>query len=76
MKPMVRTNFSIPQDGINTHNSILEHDLDLCYSLSSTCHEYLYSDPLDQSSPPASFSHSLDFQVVGSNCDQVSSISN
>jgi len=50
-KPMVKTNFSIPQYGINTHKSSIEYSLDLCYPLSSTCHDSLYHDPLDQSTP-------------------------
>ena len=70
MNPMVKTN-SIPQDDVTIHNSSLESDLDFCYSLSSTCDDSLYHDPSDQSAPPASFSNSLDFCVVGSNCDQI-----
>lgn len=31
--PMVKTNFSIPQDGINTHNSTLEYDSNLYHPL-------------------------------------------
>lgn len=36
----------------------------------------MYHDPLDQSTSPASSSHSLDSQVVGPNCDQVQSSHN
>jgi len=71
MKPMVKTKFSIPQDRINTHKSSIEFYLDFIYPLSSTCHDSLYHDWLDQFAPPTSLSHSLDFQVVGPNCDQV-----
>lgn len=71
MKPAMKTNYSILQDDVIVHNSILESDLDFCYPLSSTCHDSLYHDLLEKSIPPASFSHSFDFQVVGPNCDQI-----
>ncbi len=31
----------------------------------------MYHDLLDQSAPPTSLSHSLDFQAAGSNCDHI-----
>lgn len=71
MKPMVKTNFPIPQDDVIIHNSSLKSDLDFCYPLSSTCHDSLYCDFPVQSAPPASFSQSLDFRVTGSNCDKI-----
>jgi len=70
MKPMVKINVSIPQGGISTHKSSIEYDLALCYPLSSKYHDSLYHGLIDQSTPPTKFSHSLDFQVDGPNCDQ------
>ena len=71
MKPTVKTDSSITQgDGI-VHNLSLESGLDLYYPLSPTGHDSLYHDPRQRSIPPTSLSHSLDFRVVGSNCDQI-----
>lgn len=74
MKPMVKTNTSILQDDVTVHNSSLEYDLDFCFPLSSICHDSLYRDMLDQSTPPANFSHSLYFQSIGPNWVQGSHI--
>lgn len=71
MKPMVKTNFSISQDDVTIHNSSLEFVLDFYHPLSSTCHDCLYHDEPDQSTPPVSFPHSLNLRVVGSNCNQI-----
>lgn len=51
MKPMVKPNLSIPQDGIDTHKSRLEYDLDACHPLSSLSHDLLPLDLLDKSLP-------------------------
>jgi len=77
MKPMVKTNSSTPQDDSSILNlgpksystEIIISLRDIYHPLSSTCHDSLYHDPPDQFGSPTSPSHSLDFQVVGSNCD-------
>jgi len=66
MKPMVKTNSSILQDDLTVHKS----SLNSCYPLSLHALA-LYCDFPNQSTPPTSFSHSLDFRVAGSNCDKV-----
>ena len=59
MKAMVKTNFSILQDGVIINISSLKYDLDSCNPLKSTCHDSYYCDPPNQFTPPASFSHYL-----------------
>jgi len=76
MEPKVKANHSIPQDEISALNLNLEfgstkmvtYSSDIFYPLSSKFHDSLCHDPLDQSAPPTSSSHSLDFQVSSLNC--------
>jgi len=51
VKPMEKTNISIPHDGINTPNSSLGFDLYSCHRLSPPSHDPLPHDFLDQPIP-------------------------
>lgn len=82
MHPMVKVNSSTPQDdpiilNLNPKSHSIESITflrDICHPPSSTCHYSLYRDLLNQFAPPNSYSHSLDYQFVGSNCDRVQGI--
>jgi len=69
MKPTMKTHSSIQQEDVTVHNFNFKADPDFYYPLSSLDPDSLYHDSLDQFSSPASYPHSLDSQVVGSNCD-------
>jgi len=69
-KPITKTHSSIPQEDVTVHNSSLEYDLHLCHPPSSTSHDSLYHDLLDQSTSLAICSHSLDSPAASLNCDQ------
>jgi len=66
MEPRVKTNPSIPQDDTSILNLNLEYgstesitsSREIFHSLSSTCHDSLYHDPLDHSAPQTSSSYS------------------
>jgi len=66
MDPRVKANIFIPQDDISALNlnfefgstKMVTSSRDICYSLSSTCHDPLYHDSLDQHVPPTRSSHS------------------
>ena len=59
MEPRVKANPSTPKYDTSILNLNLESSSiesitsprDICHSLSSTCHDSLYHDPLDQSTP-------------------------
>lgn len=57
------------QEDITVHNSSLKFDLPLYHPPTFTSHDSLYHDSLDQSISLAIWAHSLNSQVVGSNCD-------
>lgn len=79
MEPRVKTNSSIPQDDLSIVNPNLEsgstesitYSRDTCHPLPYSCHDTLYLDLIDQSTPPTSYLDSLDFHVSCSNCFQV-----
>lgn len=71
-KPRVKVNPLIPQDDISTLNNNIEYgsiesvtsSRDIFHPPSSTCYDSRYHDFLDQSTPPTSFSCSLNFQLL------------
>lgn len=79
MEPKVKAGPFIPQDDIGTLKVNLESSSiesftssrGIWHHISYTCHEYVYHDPCDQFAPPTSPSHSLDYQVVSLNCNQI-----
>lgn len=66
MKPMVKSNLSIPQDDIITHNLNLEFDLDTYHPLPSLSH-----DPLSLNMPNQYLPSPTSEQVQGSHISYV-----
>lgn len=78
-QPKVKTSPLISLDHIDVHKWNLEYGIikndvssgDNCHPLSSTFHECLCLDPINQSASRTSTSETINFQLVGLNVDQV-----
>lgn len=62
---MAKIRSSITQEDIAIHIPSLESNLCLCYPPSSTSHDSLYHDSLDQYASQDSYTHCLDFEAAG-----------